>query len=653
MDTAQTYFLLTILLPLLGGMFTYTIGGKKGINVAVAAMGGGFVMSLILLLSVIDQPWVIRWKWVPGIELGWNIDTTAAVLMSLVSFISLLVHLFSKHYMFGDKAIDRYYGKLGFFTFSMLGLLASDHFLLLFIFWELVGFSSFLLIGFWFDDIQKAQGARKAFMINRVADAGLLIGVILLVVELDVNFISELKEMPFSPMLQLAGFGLMIGAFGKSAQFPFFGWLPKAMAGPTPVSALIHAATMVAAGVYLLFRTQEILTPDVLAVTAFVGGLTALMAAIAALTQFDIKKVLAYSTISQLGYMVMGVGVGAYESSLFHLWTHAFFKAGLFLTAGAVIHYYHHAHHHCHRFDAQDMRNMGGLRKILPVTFIAFLINGMALSGLPFFSGFLSKEGILSGALIWAVGHGNAVGYLVVVMAFVTAALTPFYIGRQILLVFFGESRTVNKPVEGMEPIFSVKLTLLILAVASIWIFSALNPFDGHGWWLGNLLFDDHVMPDTSHQFLLHVTMALSVILVISGLALSYRKYKPDSAVVLRFKTKQRPKGLLGKLSFNAWYIEDIYEKISDGFLNISKTSFQIDKKIIDRSIDLFGVSTVVFAKAMAIVDREIVDGLVNFAAWVSRTIGNAYTKVHAARVQNQLLWLVLFIIVIVLWLQF
>ena len=473
----QSWLLIGLLVsPVLGGLVAWLSGKRSGIA-GVLSTVLALVMSLLLLSSASTDPVLVRWDFAPGIQFGFQLDRLGTLLTSLVCFIGLMVQLFSMDYMRHEAGVHRYFAFLGFFISSMLGLLLADHVILLFIFWELVGFSSFLLIGFWYRDTYKAKAAREAFMVNRIADAGLLVALILLVV-VDQPYLSSLGEAPLSVKLQtIIGIGILIGALGKSAQFPFFGWLPKAMAGPTPVSALIHAATMVTAGVYLLIRTYPMMPESVLTATAVLGGLTALMAAIAALTQHDLKKVLAYSTISQLGYMVLGVGVGAFQASAFHLWTHAFFKAGLFLAAGVVIHFMHRA---LHDGDGQDMRHMGGLRKLLPVTFVAYAVCGLALSGLPFFSGFLSKEGILSGVLFWSV-EGELLHYAVAFFAFATAFLTPIYIGRQILLVFFGDQRKLMISVDRSEPLWTVKLPLLILAGGSLWFFNAMNPFDAKG----------------------------------------------------------------------------------------------------------------------------------------------------------------------------
>ncbi|MEP5612548.1 MAG: proton-conducting transporter membrane subunit, partial [Cyclobacteriaceae bacterium] len=319
---------LILFLPLLGGFADYLLTDSNRL-VSSAFLKGSLMVSIYLLISL-DDTYLAKWDWLSNFQIGIFVDKTTVILLVLVSLISLLVHIFSMEYMREEAGKHQYFAKLGFFTFSMMGLLVSDNLILLFVFWELVGFSSYLLIGFWYQKEGVPNAARTAFMVNRVADVALLAGILLLNATSDTIFISEFGEtFFFLPSLLIA-----IGAFGKSAQLPFSGWLVKAMVGPTPISALIHAATMVAAGVYLLFRIGPFLDPNVLIVVALVGAATAFYGALSAVVQNDVKKVLAYSTISQLGYMVVGIGVGAEEASLFHLWTHAFFKTGLFLGAG-------------------------------------------------------------------------------------------------------------------------------------------------------------------------------------------------------------------------------------------------------------------------------------------------------------------------------
>lgn len=608
-------------------------------------MSAGFIAAVYQLLQ---GAVILRWSWIPSMELGIQIDSLSATLIALVYFISLLVHIFSVHYMKGDPGIKRYFFMLGFFTTSMLGLLASDHLILLFVFWEMVGFSSYLLIGFWFEEKEKATSARTAFMVNRVADAGFLIGIILLITVFDQSYISELKTLQGDLTLTFAGLALAIGAFGKSAQFPFFGWLNKAMAGPTPVSALIHAATMVTAGIYLLVRVFPVLTEDVLLVIAFIGGLTAIMAGLSAVVQNDIKAVLAYSTISQLGYMILGVGVGAFETSIFHLWTHAFFKAGLFLAAGNIIHFMHKTNHD---IDAQDMRNMGGLKKYLPFTFIIYIVCGAALAGLPFTSGFLSKEGILGAMLEWfQENRTSPVSIIVLVMSFVTALLTPFYITRQILIVFFDKPRTeyILDLKNNFEPFKQVKLPLALLAIGSIWIFSSINPFNSHGWYLVNYLFDGNVQ-SVDHAEGGILLIIGSILIVSVGIGFSYFKFKPGSISISTYKLNQQNNGLIFNLLLDGWMVQRFYDFVSTGFLIVSNFAFWFDKKVINKVVDGIGVVGIVIAKISWIIDKYFVDGLVNFFAGIFKWLGKLLSKMQAPGIQTQLA-LMLFVMVILMY---
>ncbi|MEJ2506308.1 MAG: NADH-quinone oxidoreductase subunit L, partial [Ignavibacteriaceae bacterium] len=333
------------------------------------------------------------------INLGILIDNISTLMMVVVMLISFLVHIFSIEYMRGDPRYNRYFASLGLFTFSMSGIVLTHNILMMYIFWELVGVSSYLLIGFWFEKKSAADAGKKAFIVNRIGDIGMFIGILILFTTYHTFTFDDIFQqisqghLPFDSGFWLTITGLLIfaGAIGKSAQVPLHVWLPDAMEGPTPVSALIHAATMVAAGVYLVVRIFGILTADAMLIIAIIGALSAFIPATIALTQNDIKRVLAYSTVSQLGYMIMALGVGAFKFAFFHLITHAFFKACLFLGSGSVIHAMHHE---------QDIRNMGGLRKKMPVTYYTFLIASVAISGVPLTSGFLSKDGILAGSYV-------------------------------------------------------------------------------------------------------------------------------------------------------------------------------------------------------------------------------------------------------------
>lgn len=496
---------------------------RRGDFIGVGILGTAFALSAYIFWTVIvqsyDPAFRIAWDFtwidlgnVPGvgplkIKMGIVIDNLTAIMLAMVTLISLLVHLYSTGYMAGDKNYGRYFAYLGIFTFSMLGIVLSDNLFSIYIFWELVGLSSYLLIGFFFEKDSAADAQKKAFLANRVGDIGMWLGILILYSQFHTFSFSEVyanlaagKFALSNAWLTAAGILLFMGCVGKSAQFPLHIWLPDAMEGPTPVSALIHAATMVAAGVYFVARIFVMLTPDALHVIAFIGAVTAFMAATIAITQNDIKRVLAYSTVSQLGYMVLGLGVGAYSAALFHLVTHAFFKACLFLGSGAIIHAMHHE---------QDMRWMGGLRKHMPWTFATFTLATLALAGLPLTSGFLSKDAILAGAIGFANVEGGGIYYLIPVLGFFSAMLTAFYMGRQIWLVFFGESRTHLKPADphhgdhnahdshaahgddhhaehGVHEVsWNMRAPLVILAALSVFFVYSPDPLDGaKGWFM-------------------------------------------------------------------------------------------------------------------------------------------------------------------------
>ena len=390
---------------------------------------------------------------------GILIDNVTAVMLLVVTIVSTLVHLFSIGYMHGDPRYSRYFAYLSIFSFSMLGLVLAESLLFIYIFWELVGLSSYLLIGFWFEKKSASDAGKKAFIVNRVGDFGFLIGILIIyatcgVLGYDEVFLAIGEGKLSGTLLTLAGIGVFCGAIGKSAQFPLHVWLPDAMEGPTPVSALIHAATMVAAGVYLVGRVYPMFTPDAFLFIAYFGLITLFITASIALAQNDIKKVLAYSTCSQLGYMIMGLGVGGYTAGLAHLTTHAAFKACLFLGSGSVIHAVH----------SQDIQEMGGLRKKMPITFVTFLIATLAISGVPGFSGFYSKDMILGAALEFGMKSANPLHMIFFFGALFTAGLTAFYMFRLVILTFFGAPKDHHKFDHAHESPPSMWVPLVILA---------------------------------------------------------------------------------------------------------------------------------------------------------------------------------------------
>ncbi|MFI5402560.1 MAG: NADH-quinone oxidoreductase subunit L [Planctomycetota bacterium] len=397
-ETLPGYVPWIVLAPALGALVQQFFGKRlprRGDWLVVGTMFVSLALSFATLFAWRSlEPghyFAASWEWfrlAGGItfHVGIVVDGLTCALLCVVTLVAFLVFLYSTGYMKGDPKYDRFFFWLSLFGVSMLILTLADNLLLLFIGWELVGLCSYKLIGFWSEDLANAEAAKKAFITTRAGDVGMLIGIMILYRQCGTLHIGEIfravKEGAFGgheTLLTFAGVGLFFGAVGKSAQFPLHVWLPDAMAGPTPVSALIHAATMVAAGVYLSARMFPLFTPEALGFIAWTGGITAFIGSVIAVTQTDIKKVLAYSTISQLGYMILGVGVGAPWAAMFHLCTHAMFKACLFLGSGSVIHAMHHA---------QDLKDMGGLRRKMPVTFWTFVISTLALAGVPFTSGF-------------------------------------------------------------------------------------------------------------------------------------------------------------------------------------------------------------------------------------------------------------------------
>jgi NADH-quinone oxidoreductase subunit L len=429
--------------------------------ISCAAILTGFALTLQLFLQQghWQSPEPLQWLLVDNIlkiEFGATVDRLSILMLLVVTGVGSAIHIYSIAYMKGDAGFSRFFACLSLFTFSMLGIVLSTNFIQIFIFWELVGVSSYLLIGFWFEKHSAAEAGKKAFLTNRIGDFGMMLGILLLWTQTGTFDFAELPaKVAAIPAGTLGLIGALIfcGAVGKSAQFPLHVWLPDAMEGPTPVSALIHAATMVAAGVYMLCRVAFLILPSETALTliAWIGGITALMAATIAIAQNDIKRILAYSTLSQLGYMVMAVGLTGITPAMFHLTTHAFFKALLFLGAGSVIHALHHE---------QDIWKMGGLWKKTPITFATFMIGTLALAGVWPLSGFYSKDAIL----LLALEHDKAL----FVMAALTAFLTAYYMGRECFVVFFGKPRDHHAYDHAHESPLVMTAPLVFLAVLSI-----------------------------------------------------------------------------------------------------------------------------------------------------------------------------------------
>ncbi len=431
---------LTLFLPIFAAA-AITLFTLKYRNVSaflsIGAIVTGFVLTVIFIHAngfSINADDSVNWLAIGNlhVDFGLKLDALSLMMMLVVTGVGGAIHIYSVGYMHEDRGFSRFFACLSLFTFSMLGIVLADNFIEMFIFWELVGVSSYLLIGFWFEKPSAADAAKKAFFTNRLGDFGFLLGILLVWGILgSLNFSNLQTQLAQNPaalgtLATAAGLLIFCGAVGKSAQFPLHVWLPDAMEGPTPVSALIHAATMVAAGVYMLCRVFFVLNPDALHVIAYIGGFTALLAATIAVQQNDIKRIIAYSTLSQLGYMVMAVGLAGRPAAMFHLTTHAFFKALLFLSAGSVITALHHE---------QDIWKMGGLRKKMPATFWTFLVGALALSGVWPLSGFFSKDSILAQALAQQ-------NYILFAVGVFVAALTTFYTFRLFFVVFFGREKS-------------------------------------------------------------------------------------------------------------------------------------------------------------------------------------------------------------------
>jgi NADH-quinone oxidoreductase subunit L len=462
---------------------THTLPSLVGPGVMLAAFAIVLVNFTRMLGAHLETPLVIEyWTWMATstfhVAAAIQLDQLSMIMMMIITGVGFLIHVFSVGYMRDDVGYPRYFAYLNLFVFFMLVLVMGASLPVLFVGWEGVGLCSYLLIGFWFADREKADAGKKAFIVNRIGDFGFLIAMFLIFNTVGtLDFSGVLQAAPASfpyagALITAITLFLLLGATGKSAQLPLYVWLPDAMAGPTPVSALIHAATMVTAGVYMVARTSPLfaLSPVGSVTVAGIGVLTALFAATIAVMQYDIKKVLAYSTVSQLGYMFVGVGVGAYTAGVFHLMTHAFFKALLFLGSGAVIHSMHHALHHTHKhWDAQDMRNMGGLKKYMPITWATMWIATLAISGVWPFAGFFSKDEIIWSAGAAAVGPYAGFYKVYWVIALIAAMMTAFYMTRMMVMTFHGANRTGEKEAHHLhEAPKSMTIPLIVLAVLSV-----------------------------------------------------------------------------------------------------------------------------------------------------------------------------------------
>jgi NADH-quinone oxidoreductase subunit L len=562
------------------------------------------------------------------LKFGFMVDPLTAMMLMVVTFIGMLIQIYSTGYMHGDPRYSRFFAYMSLFSFSMLGLVLANNFAEIFVFWELVGLCSYLLISFWFERTEAANAGKKAFITTRIGDTGLLIGIFILFYATGTLQFSELTESVVNQsghLLTLAAILIFCGAVGKSAQFPLHVWLPDAMEGPTPVSALIHAATMVAAGVYLVARSFILFHyhPEAMQVVMYIGTITAFMAATIALVQNDIKRVLAYSTISQLGFMMMGLGVGGYTAGSFHLMTHAFFKALLFLGAGSVI----------HGTGMQDIQELGGLYPKMKTTAITFLVACVAIAGIPPFSGFWSKDEIL----LEAYRSGHIGIYLI---GTITAFITAFYMFRLFFLTFTGKPRNHNIHAHESPKVMTVPLTLLAIAAALIGLPG--SPIMGN-WFQSYIQFgNEHSVPSI-------LVMAISILVALAGIGVAYLAYGKKvpsisaSAIAGKFP-------FLYNLLHNKYYFDELYDYIIiRPFLRLTKVAFAFDQLIIDGTVNGVAWVSVLISKLDNLIDIYIVDGLVNAAGWVTQFGSRFFRKTQTGIIQNYTLLVVLGLAIIIL----
>ena len=632
------------LLPLLAFAILILVGrrlGRVSAWLSVAALAAAFVLTGAIAPSIWQGEVLhVQWLWLPGWTLGLRVDALSWTMLAVVTSIGTLIQLYSIGYMHGDPRVSRFFAYLSLFCASMLGLVMADHFVLLYACWELVGLCSYLLISFWFEKPEAAAAGRKAFLTTRIGDAGLLLGILLLAFSTGTLQFAQLGEARATLLLRdqagvLTWISVLIflGAVGKSAQIPLHVWLPDAMEGPTPVSALIHAATMVAAGVYLVARTFVLFTPESLSVVLSIGLATHLLAGTIALTMTDIKRVLAYSTISQLGLMMTALGLGARELAMFHLVTHAYFKALLFLGAGSVIHATHQ----------QELGQLGGLFRAMPWTAGTFLVAALAMSGVPLLSGFWSKDTIL----LAAGEHSSWIFWTLIAGSLMTAG----YIFRLYLRCFHlpaprqgrtHEARQAGGHIHESPPIMTVPLALLAVGAAAVGLLG--SPFTHH--WLLALLGAHH----------LHEGVALSMVVISAVLAGggAWLAWQIGVQHRWRWPAGLRPLGArLYRLASNKYFVDEFYgATLIRPFLRVTERLSQFDRRVIDSAVDGAGRTGWSISRIKDWADRRIVDRLVNALAAGVRAVGASGRRLQTGIVHHYLLAVAAAAVMLALWVR-
>lgn len=636
---------LLVVMPIIAA-FVIVFWGKKlpykGWEVAWGALG--FVAVYGTVLFIVNATHGIVYEGAVEIarvgdfalEWGWMVDGLSIMMYFLVGVVGFVVFTYAKSYMKGDVRFTWFFVSFSLFAGGMLVLVSAPNLLQLIVGWELVGVASYLLIAHYWEDYANVDAGNKAFMVNKVADAGLFLGVIIMAVSVGSFRFSDIidvvvhgEEGMLSQYAFWAGLLIFVGAMGKSAQFPLHVWLPDAMAGPTPVSALMHAATMVTAGVYLLGRlfpfyidVDGLFGGDVRNIIIVIGGVTLFLAGFLAIVQDDIKKVLAYSTVSQLGYMVAAMGAGAYTAGLFHLFTHAFFKALLFLGAGAVIHAVH----------SNNMSDMGGLRKKMPITFWTFIVGTLALIGIFPFAGFFSKDEILA-AVRYAGGHGQDVANFILILGVAGAFITALYMTRAVALTFFGEYKGHGDPHEAPKMMTYPLIGLALFAAVAGWV-NIPGVYTGFTTWLATRdpltgMGDHH--PEGFDWPLVFVVM----LVVLGAVAVGWRLYGRDAATQAERDTFRIP--VLWPLFENLYYIDDLYMNgiVRPTMGPIARAVLWWDVHVVDGIVNGVGLGSVGLARVVRRVDENVVDSVFNEASAGIGGAGTILRRSFTGRVQQ------------------
>lgn len=620
-----TYSWIIAVIPLLAFVLLLAFGNRmkeRAAWIGVTALGLAFLMALKVLAEVLaGAQAAASFEWLKigsyTIDMGFQVGALEASMMVVVTAVSLMVQIYSMGYMHGDPRFNRYYMTVNLFTTGMLGVVIADNFLLFLMSWEIMGLCSYLLISHYYEDLNNAKAGMKAFLTTRVGDVGMMAGIWLLFSQAGSFNFADIavwveNASGSENIITLAALLLFAGAVGKSAQVPLHVWLPDAMAGPTPASALIHAATMVAAGVYLVAKSYFIFqaSPDAMFVVAVIGALTAFLAATIATVQVDLKKVLAYSTVSQLGFMMLGLGVGGYTAALFHLITHAFFKALLFLGAGSVIHAVH----------TQNMHEMGGLFKKMKITGTTFIIGSLALAGIPPFAGFYSKDMIL----LEAYRYNEVLFWIGAAAAFMTA----YYMTRAIILTFFGKPRDMEKYEHAHESPLNMSIPLMFLAIPATLL--------GYGMYRDYFVKSFITLPGLTHayhsDFVMNMAISVAVLGIIVGFIVYGTNWVSKTAAIRNLKP-------LYVLLKHKYYFDELYNGVVvKGTVGISRLVGWFDKWIVDGLVNFVGWSTGQLSRLTRTFDTIVVDGAVNGTAALTMAAGNQVRKLQTGVVQSYML---------------